>query len=106
MTRLLVIEPEAESELEAAATRYEDAKEGLGVQFVAEMRRRVSEILEAPGSFPIFGDAKDVRCAHAIGRFPHLVVYLTADDETVHVLAFMHPRQKPGYWTSRVRRRP
>jgi hypothetical protein len=22
--------------------------------------------------------------------------------DTVHVLAFMHPRRRPGYWTHRV----
>jgi hypothetical protein len=33
-----------------------------------------------------------------------LVVYMLVGDEnrqTVHVLAFMHPRQRPGYWTHR-----
>jgi hypothetical protein len=30
-----------------------------------------------------------VRCAHAVGRFPHLIVYLPFGD-AVHVLAFMH----------------
>ena len=60
-------------------------------------------VLEAPTSFTRFGDAHDVRCAHAVGRFPHLVVYMLVGDEnrqTVHVLAFMHPRQRPGYWTA------
>jgi hypothetical protein len=59
-------------------------------------------VLEAPASFPVFGGAGDVRCAHAIGRFPHLVVFMIVDD-VVRVLAFMHPRQRPGYWLHRVR---
>jgi hypothetical protein len=101
---LLYIEPEAEAELEQAALRYEDAVSGLGNQFLAEMRQRVRDVLEAPGSFPVFGDAEDVRCAHAVGRFPHLVVFMVFGDPgraTVHVLAFMHPRQRPGYWLHR-----
>jgi hypothetical protein len=95
----LYIEPEAEEELDEAADRYEDALPGLGQQFVAEMRQRVRDVLVAPLSFPVFGDADDVRCAHAIGRFPHLVVFMLVGDTvspTVHVLAFMHPRQRPA----------
>jgi plasmid stabilization system protein ParE len=100
----LYIEPEAEAELEEAAAQYEDAVPGLGMRFLAEMRQRVRDALEAPTSFPRFGDAHDVRCAHAVGQFPHLVVYMLVGDEsrqTVHVLAFMHPRQRPGYWMHR-----
>jgi len=100
----LYVEPEAEEELEEATDRYEAAVPGLGQQFVAEMRQRVHDVLETPLSFPVFGDADDVRCAHAIGRFPHLVIFMLVGDivsPTVHVLAFMHPRQRPGYWTHR-----
>ena len=100
----LYIEPEAEEELDQAADRYEASVPGLGQAFVTEMRRRVSDVLEAPLSFPVFGDADDVRCAHAVGRFPHLVVFMLVGNTvspTVHVLAFMHPRQRPGYWASR-----
>jgi hypothetical protein len=103
MTRL-VIEPEAEEELEVTASRYEEALPGLGVQFLAEMRQRVRDVHSAPLSFPVFGDADDVRCAHAVGRFPHLVVFMVlgeAAGAVVHVLAFMHPRQRPGFWSPR-----
>jgi hypothetical protein len=68
------------------------------------MSGRVGHVREAPLSFPVFGDTDDVRCAHAIGRFPHLVVFMILGDTaapTIHVLAFMHPRQRPGYWAHR-----
>ena len=100
----LYIEPEAEAELEEAALRYEAALAGLGSRFLVEMRQRVHDVLEAPWSFPVFGDADDVWCAHAVGRFPHLVVFMVVagvGPATVHVLAFMHPRQRPGYWSHR-----
>ena len=100
----LYVEPEAEEELDQAADRYEASVPGLGQEFVTEMRRRVRDVLEAPLSFPVFGDADEVRCAHAVGRFPHLVVFMLVGDAispTVHVLAFMHPRQRPGYWALR-----
>jgi len=104
MSTRLYIEPEAEEELENAAERYERAVPGLGQQFVAEMRRRVRDVLESPLGFPVFGEADDVRCAHAIGRFPHFVVFMLVGDTVrpkVHVLAFMHPRQRPAYWAHR-----
>jgi hypothetical protein len=34
----------------------------------------------------------------------HLVVFILVGDAVsprVHVLAFMHPRQRPGYWSHR-----
>lgn len=102
MTRRLVIEPEAEAELEEAAIRYEEAVAGLGHDFLAEMRSRTDDVRRAPHEFPAFGGAEGVRCAHAVGRFPHLVVFIAVDD-IVHVLAYMHPRQRPGYWASRIR---
>jgi hypothetical protein len=101
MTARLLIEQEAEAELEEAAGRYEESVQGLGVEYLAEMRLRTQEGLEAPHRFPPFGGVEGVQCAHAVGRFPHLVVYMVVGD-TVHVLAFMHPRRRPGYWAHRV----
>lgn len=98
----LYIEPEAEAELEATALRYEGTVPGLGSRFLAEMRQRVGDVLEAPTSFPVFGDAEDVRSR--CRSVPHLVVFMVVGDTVpvaVHVLAFMHPRQRPGYWSHR-----
>jgi len=96
----LIIEPEAEAELEEAGDRYEQSVPGLGLEFMLEMRERTLELAGAPLSYPVFGGVADVRCAHAVGRFPHLIVYMTHGD-AVHVLAFMHPRRRPGYWANR-----
>jgi toxin ParE1/3/4 len=101
MTARLYIEPEAEAELEHAADRYEESVPGLGLEFLAEMRLRTSEVLDAPHRFPPYGGVHGVQCAHAVGRFPHLVVYMVVED-VVHVLAYMHPRQRPGYWLGRL----
>ncbi len=98
----LVIEPEAEAELEDAADRYEDSVRGLGAEFLVEMRQRTQTVLDAPHRYPPFGGVAGVQCAHAVGRFPQIVVYMVHGD-TVHVLAYMHPRQQPGYWKDRVR---
>jgi len=100
---IIRIEPEAEAELEEAADRYEESVPGLGRQFLAEMRRRTDEVANGPHRFPPFGAIAGVRCAHATGRFPHLVVYMRLDD-AVHILAYMHPRRRPEYWVGRATR--
>ena len=96
----LIIEPEAEAELEEAGDRYEESVPGLGLEFLLEMRERTLDVAEAPLSYPVFGGVADVRCAHAVGRFPHLIVYIPFGD-AFHVLAFMHPRRRPGYLANR-----
>jgi hypothetical protein len=104
MTLRLYIEPEAEAELEEAADRYEESVPGLGLEFLVEMRLRTNEVLDSPHGFPAYGGVESVRRAHAIGRFPHLVVYM-AIEHGVHVLAYMHPRQRPEYWLGRLKSR-
>lgn len=51
----LIVEPEAEAELEEAGDRYEESVPGLGLEFLLEMRKRTIELAEAPLSYPVFG---------------------------------------------------
>lgn len=51
----LIIEPEAEAELEEAGDRYEESVPGLGLDFLLEMRKRTLELGEAPFTYPVFG---------------------------------------------------
>ena len=44
----LYVEPEAEAELEEAAERYESNVAGLGLDFLAEMRKRTRDVFEYP----------------------------------------------------------
>ena len=90
----LIIEPEAEAELEEAGDRYEESVPGLGLDFLLEMRERALEIADAPHRYPVFGGVADVRCAHAVGRFPHLIVYMPFGD-AVHALAFNRREERP-----------
>lgn len=91
----LYIEPEAEAELEDAAERYESNVPGLGFDFLSEMRRRTQDVFEYPERFPPFGTIDGVHCAHAVGRFPHLVIYLL-NGKTVHVLAYIRSTVSTG----------
>jgi hypothetical protein len=51
----LIVEPEAEAELEEAGDRYEESLPGLGLEFLLEMRERTLELAEAPLRHPVFG---------------------------------------------------
>lgn len=57
----LIIEPEAEAELEEAGDRYGESVPGLGLEFLLEMRERTLEIADAPLRHPIFGGVAGVR---------------------------------------------
>jgi hypothetical protein len=52
----LIIEPEAEAELEEVGDRYEESVPGLGLDFLLEMRKRTLEIADAPHSYPVGGN--------------------------------------------------
>jgi hypothetical protein len=72
---------EAEAEFEEAGDRYEESVPGLGHEFLLEMRKRTLEVAEAPLTYPVFGGIADVRCPHAVGRFPHLIVFMVFKDD-------------------------
>jgi hypothetical protein len=93
----LVIEPGAAKDFDAAVNWYARVGRDLVAGFVAEMERRVAEVLAAPESYPFAPDQRDVRQAPATGRFPHAIVFVVRRD-AVHVVAFAHPRRRPGYW--------
>lgn len=102
MTALLLIEPEAEQELEEAALRYDEERRGLGRRFLAEVAATVDRIRQFPrAGAPVPHVAPELQARRApVKGFPFHVVYFTAAD-TVRVLAFAHYRRRPGYWIER-----
>lgn len=100
----LLIEPEAERELEEAALRYEAERPGLGHRFIEGVAATLDRIRRFPmAGAPVPHLAEDVPARRApVKRFPYHVVYLTTT-EAVRVLAFAHVRRRPGYWLGRGR---
>lgn len=101
----LLVEPEADQELEEAALRYEAERPGLGQRFlegVAATLERIRRFPKAGAPVPYLLENLPARRAPVKG-FPYHVVYLTTT-EAVRVLAFAHVRRRPGYWLSRGRR--
>ena len=80
------VEPEAKQELAAAAVWYEQRREGLGRELLAEVDAVLAAIARSPSRFPL---------AIAFIELPTVV----------RVLAVAHERRRPGYWVGRLKAR-
>lgn len=101
-TRLLV-EAEADRELEEAVQRYEEKRSGLGQRFLDGVTFTIDRIRRFPlagATVPYVSSDLSVRRAPVKG-FPYHVVYLHTS-ESIRVLAFAHYRRRPGYWLGRA----
>jgi hypothetical protein len=96
----MIFEAEARDELFAAATWYDEQREGLGEELLEAVDTVLERVAEAPHSFP--KDRFDDRARRAsVPRFPFAVVFVVHDNR-VRVVAFAHAKRLPGYWTKRV----
>jgi toxin ParE1/3/4 len=94
----LAYDPRVEDDLAGAALFYEGRSQGLGEDFLVEVRLAVDEILRAPERWPRV-EGSPVR-RYLLVRFPY-AVYYHADSERVLVLAVTHTRQHPDAWKTR-----
>ena len=102
MTQPLVVEPEAEAELEEAAHWYEAQRPGLGPRLIAAVAETVERIRRFPqAGAPVPHVSGDLPARRAVVKwFPYHVVYLLTP-VAIRILAFAHHRRRPGYWISR-----
>lgn len=96
--RSAVFHPEAEEEFIAAARFYEQHAEGLGREFIAEVRHTLRRIVVHPRSGAPF--SRGLRRT-LVDRFPYAVLY-RAEVEQILVVAVMHLHRRPGYWRRRL----
>jgi toxin ParE1/3/4 len=99
------VEPEAKQELAAAAAWYEERREGLGLELVAEVDAVFAAVARNPARFPHYPRVTPelgVRRA-AARRFPYSIAFIELQT-VVRVLAVVHERRRPGYWVGRLKR--
>jgi len=96
--RSAVFHQEAEEEFIAAARLYERHAEGLGREFITEVRYTIGRIVAHPESGARF--ARGLR-RMLVNRFPYAVLY-RLETEQVLLVALMHLHRRPGYWRRRV----
>jgi len=89
--------PEADAEVIEAARYYETRSSGLGLSFLAEVERCVSQITENPETCQLVGEG--VR-RKLFQRFPYSLLYADEPDR-IRILAVAHHKRHPGYWQSR-----
>jgi toxin ParE1/3/4 len=93
----LLVEPEAEAELDEAFTWYEGRSAGLGSEFLRAVRAAFALIRRNPEQCPhVRGDIRRA----LVRRFPYAVYYVVEPDQ-VSVVAVVHTRQHPRRWQSR-----
>lgn len=99
----LQVEPSALLELFEAAAWYDDAKDGLGREFIAAIEEAFELIKAAPqlhSPLEHWCLAWEVR-RYCLRRFPYVVVYWIHGD-FVTVVAIAHGRRRPLYWIDRL----
>jgi plasmid stabilization system protein ParE len=97
MARRLVVQPQADLDIQAAAVWYEDQRAGLGVRFLDELGLVFRRIETNPRQFPrLEGDVRRALLRH----FPY-GVYFVDGAEAITVLAVLHLHREPDMWKSR-----
>lgn len=97
MASRLILQPQSELDIQAAAVWYEDQRPGLGEKFLNELDHVFQRIVENPLQFPWLEAA--VHRA-LLRHFPY-GVYFVIGDERVDVLAVLHLQRHPEMWKSR-----
>ncbi len=93
----LVYRPEAAAEVEQAHDWYEQQREGLGEEFLAELRRGEEKVLAMPLTYRVV--RRDTR-RFLLHRFPYQLLYRVVDDVVV-VVACFHGKRSPTRWIHR-----
>lgn len=88
----------AKEELLISRDYYDELVFGLGKSFVIEVERCLNIIKSNPLAYPIV--RQNIRKA-VIMKFPFSILYKPVD-ENVYILAIMHQKRKPNYWSKRV----
>lgn len=97
MARRLVIPPQSDLDIQAAAFWYEDQRSGLGARFLDELDDVFRRIVNNPRQFPRL----EAEVQRALLRHYPYGVYFVADEGCVTILAVLHLHRHPVMWKSR-----
>lgn len=88
----------AETEVDEAVAYYNRELDGLGTQFLIDLREAVERIARLPHAWHPLSE-RTRRCRTR--RFPYGIIYQVRQD-TILVVAVAHLHRKPNYWRDRV----
>jgi plasmid stabilization system protein ParE len=90
--------PEAQDDIDAAYTAYEQRLAGLGDRFLEAVRDLVARLQDNPGLYGLC--YQDLRAA-PLRRFPY-VVYYRAEASRIVIIAVQHGRRSSRVWRGRA----
>lgn len=93
-----ILHPEADDEFQAAIEVYQAESQELGVGFYREVLTTLARIESHPKAWPRLRGA--VRKCLVTG-FPYKLLY-TIEPDRILVVAVMHAKRRPDYWTARL----
>ena len=91
--------PEADEEFREAVRYYEKEAPGVGLRFVAEVRRGVTFITENP--YAAAGAGSGIR-RKILNHFPYSLLY-AIESELIVIVAVAHQKRRPRYWRGRLK---
>jgi plasmid stabilization system protein ParE len=97
MNRKIRLREEADRHLAAAASWYEQQREGLGYEFLAEALTAIERLADHPLRHPIVH--RDTRRS-LMQRFP-FGIYFRITQSHIVVVAVMHASRHPQRWRDR-----
>jgi plasmid stabilization system protein ParE len=98
MTYTLVVEPEAEAEIDEASRWYEAQNPGLGAEFLRVVDAAFGALQRNPLQYQIV--YRQVRRA-GLRRFPYGLVYRIRQSKVI-VISCVHGRRHPRRWQNRT----
>ncbi len=94
----LFINKFAEKDLEDSKKYYDEQREGLGTEFLLEVKETITKIEENPYQFQKV--EKEARKA-SINRFPFGIFYIVKD-LIINVFSIFHFSRNPETWKKRI----
>jgi len=96
MAYKIVIKDEARLDTEAAYDYYENAREGLGEEFLLELVKKYDDLSDNPQHYGYIDDQYIIRDVK-VDRYPYVIVFEITDDSVIVYAVhntYRHPRRK------------
>lgn len=103
MKKSLRVDAEAEEEIAHAIDRYDDERQGLGLEFWTEVSEAM-DTLDNPGPEcgPVIGVPATLGVRRKLlSRFPYAIVFVEGDT-FIRIISVMHGHRRPAYWRRRM----
>jgi plasmid stabilization system protein ParE len=97
---ILKINSFAEEDIIESYDYYQNEKEGLGVEFVQEVKKTINRIEDNPNQFPKIRN--QIRVA-LTNRFPFIIIYYIKG-LIINVFAVFHTSRNPKTWRRRMKK--